>query len=118
MSDTDLFSSLVGQRFGFYGVDNYAFKIGKHVFEAIEDPSDGYRSMQEVAVKDPSRLIFFKKPCATVTLNASDMIDEYEEKFDGWVLVDDIGHVWLRFGTANNDDYYPLFIFCYSPVSR
>ncbi len=25
------------------------------------------------------------------------------------------GHVWLEFGTHNTDDYYPSFVFNYTP---
>lgn len=104
---------LVGKEFGFYGVDGNFFKIGRYVFEAIENPDDGYRSyMDEVrAVETDQKLIFFKKPVAKVRVVEA---DPYED-FDGHRLVDDSGHVWLEFGTDTSDNYYPYCVFQYHP---
>lgn len=63
---SDALSSLVNFRMPFYGVDASRFKLGRHVFEALEDD----------------------------------------------------GHVWLRIGTDNTDDYYPSFVFFYQPRTR
>jgi len=106
------FDEVIGKEFSFYGVDNEAFKLGKLVFEAVEDENDGYRScLGSVEVKDPSGLIFFKRSLARVKVVATEVGD-----FDGYHLVDVAdGHVWLRFGTDHCDDYYPCFIFDYSP---
>lgn len=106
------FENAVDKVFGFYGVDGNAFKLGGHVFEAVEDPSDGYRSMlREVAEKDPSGLIFFRRPLAKVQVKRVD-----EGNFEGYVVVDVTDdHVWLRLGTDHSDDYYPCFIFAYQP---
>lgn len=113
MSDTNslaTFYSLVGQEFPFFGVDNNTFKLGDTVYEAVEDESDGYRSMlEDVKVKDHEGLIFFGQPVATVRLVSDD------GEFDGYRLVDVAdGHVWLRFGTDAADDYYPMFTFEYA----
>jgi len=104
------FTKTVGKKYKFYGVHDTTFKIGPHLFEAVEDESDGYRSYLECinAVKD-ERLVFMRRSFATVVV-----IDVTEDHFDGYALVDvDTGHWWLRFGTDNCDDYYPLFTFTY-----
>lgn len=104
--------------FKFYGVDGNLFKLGKDVFEAVEDPSDGYRSCME-EVKGPivvelmeKKPIFFKTYVDTVSIRPVD-----DGSFDGFELVstDGNGHVWLRFGTDSCDDYYPCFTFTYTP---
>jgi hypothetical protein len=106
------FEELVGKKVKFYGVDSTKFKLGKDIFEAVEDENDGYRSMLgSVEVRDPSGLVFFKRAIAEVTVVAVSV----RGGFDGWHLVDDDGHVWLRLGTDDYDDYYPTFIFDYLP---
>lgn len=105
------FEELVGQEFEFFGVDGNSFKLGNHVFEALEDEDDGYRSyLRSVEVKDPSGLIFFGQPVAKVKLTSVD--DAYG--FVGFELKDSDGHLWLRLGTDHSDDYYPMFIFQYA----
>ena len=58
----------VGLEADFYGVDCNCFKLDNCVFEAVEDESDGYRSMMsDVRMKDDTTgLIFFKTPVARV----------------------------------------------------
>jgi hypothetical protein len=60
----------VGQEADFYGVDCNRFKLNGTVFEAVEDESDGYRSMMhDVAiVEDPVGLIFYAIPFARVKI--------------------------------------------------
>jgi len=103
------FDDFVGKTVALYGVDNNCFKIGfketTHVFEAVEDPEDGYRScMQSIEIKDPEGLVFFKRPLAQVEIQDAEGIDGYD-------FTDEDGHVWLTFGTDNDDCYYPLFVF-------
>jgi hypothetical protein len=94
----------------FYGVDNNSFKLGKQVFEAIEDPEDGYRScLGSIEVKDPKGLIFFKTAVDTVKV-----VDAAEYSGFKLVSVKD-GHVWLEVGTDYSDNYYPCFVFTYTP---
>lgn len=107
---------LEGKRVGFCGVDNLTFclvtEAGERLaFEAVEDEADGYRSMlAEVKAVPLEGLIFFRTPVAEVTVQ-----DDGASAFDGWRLVDDGGHVWLRLGTDGTDDYYPMFAFRYDP---
>ena len=103
---------LLGKRFGFYGVDNNCFKLGRKVYEAIEDEDDGYRSYLhsiEVVKVDG---IFFKKPLAYVEVKSTGDGDYFEGY---WLEDTKDGHVWLRVGTDNADDYYPYFVFEYQP---
>lgn len=59
-----------GLKGSFYGVDGYRFKIGRNVFEAVEDESDGYRScMAEVKAGEQNpKDIFFKRAIAKVVV--------------------------------------------------
>jgi hypothetical protein len=92
--------------FEFYGVYNNKFKLGETVFEALEDPDDGYRSYLSSIELINYKGIFSKRPFALVK------VQEYE---DGIRLIDDnTGHVWLKIYTDNSDDYYPLFKFEYA----
>jgi hypothetical protein len=93
--------------FEFYGVFNNKFKLGKTVFEALEDPDDGYRSyLNSIELTEPSG-VFFKRPFALVK------VSQYK---DGIRLIDDnTGHVWLSVYTDDYEDYYSCFMFDYSP---
>lgn len=116
-----------GEYLGFYGTNENCFKIGRHVFEAIEDPNDGYRScLQELKEidrheRDSRHLHFFKNAVASVKVveveNGEYTTDwnYVSYNFYGHKLVDSSGHVWLTFGTDSYDDYYPCFVFQYTP---
>lgn len=107
----DELENLVGSEANFYGVDNNCFKLGRQVFEAVEDESDGYRSyLGSIEVRDPKGLTFFGRPVAKVRI---EKVDD-GSSFDGYQLVDvRDGHVWLRVGTDHADYYYPCFTFQY-----
>lgn len=113
------FSKLIGKKLKFYGVDGFCFKLGNHVFEALEDENDGYRSMMEdivdiTANPDTKDKIFFKKPIALVTVH--DSSSGHNDGDDHYALIDaKDGHIWLTFGTDHHDDYYPCFRFYYRP---
>lgn len=115
------FSDLYGQRLGFCGVDNNTFCVvteaGERVaFEVVEDECDGYRSaLEEVRSIPLDGRIFFPTPIATLAAREAARDAGYFGEFLGDELVDDGGHVWLRFGTDNSDDYYPNFTFMYDP---
>jgi hypothetical protein len=108
MSDLEekLFDTLDGAVVDFYGVDNHVFCIGinghKAAFEVLEDPSDGYRSYLKTIEVAPIDHIFFATPIAVVLITKSQHV---------WEFVDtqDSRHVWLTFGTANADYFYPVF---------
>lgn len=96
----------------FYGVDNLTFKLDYDIYEAIEDPDDGYRSLLRcVRLKNSDELIFFRKSIAQVSVLTSD-----EEFFEGYEFRDiEDGHMWLKIGTDYADEYYPCFVFRYTP---
>jgi len=99
--------------FKFYGVDNNFYKLDNTVWEAVEDPSDGYRSyLDSIEEKiNSDKLIFFSEPLAEVKVIKSD-----DNNIDGYSLIDTKdGWVWLRIGTYDYDDYYPCFRFEYNP---
>ena len=70
----DVFVSLLGGIYDFYGVDNNVFCIGvdgvRLILEAVPDPGDGYRSYFGCFSYDASidRPIFFREPIAKVRL--------------------------------------------------
>lgn len=114
------FDSHLTKWHNFYGCDGNCFKLGDVVFEAVENEDDGYRSMlQEVRVRDSEDgCVFFQQPVAIVRMEeTSDNGEESDSHytFDGYRLIDTDGHVWLTFGTDNNDDYYPWFVCRYTP---
>lgn len=101
------------KEFKFYGVCENCYKLGDTVWEAIEDPSDGYRSyLASIEYKnDGHNLTFFPDPIATVVIH-----QENNEVFDGYEFVDvEDGHIWLEVGTNRHNDYYPSFYFAYHP---
>ena len=91
------------------------FQLGSVIFEVVEDENDGYRSsMSEV------RIIKTDAPKNSGDLLAIVSINKkYDGTFDGYQLIDPItGHVWYEFGTSEYDDYYPCFVFRYTPIGH
>ena len=116
------FLNLIGAELEYYGADegDNTFKVDGVVFKALEDPDDGYRSyLSTIDYTDEHNSIFFRSPLALVRIETYDMRndDEYlSQANQGYRLVDVVdGHVWLKFGTHNYDDYYPMFIFSHTP---
>lgn len=103
-----------GEFVPFNGVCDTCFKLAGIVFEAVEDPNDGYRSyLETIQVRSEANLTFSRIPFAKVQVkNWSD------GSFTGYALVDRGGHVWLKVGTDNTDDYYPCFTFSYDPKRK
>jgi len=115
-----------GAAFEFFGVDENLFKIGSHVIRVLEDESDGYRSHLGSVEIDPKledvKPIFFRRSIDSVRIHRVTEVDNTPWSTDlllsffGFELRSVVdGHVWLRFGTENYDDYYPCFIFSYTP---
>lgn len=142
----NIFESLMGGTYDFYGVDDKSFCIGvggaRLVLEAVEDPSDGYRSYFGCFRTSDIGAIFFGRPIARVILEVGgrsercrcfcgdndpydsskpdnpcpDHLQQQQQNFSGWVLRDaDNGHLWLQVGTDHGEDYYPCFTFRYQP---
>jgi hypothetical protein len=102
--------------FAFYGVCGNQFKLEDVVFEAIEDPDDGYRSYLDTIKVIDSDGIFQRTPLGYVYILGVEegSISNYGDSFSGYALVDITdNHVWLVIGTDNTDDYYPSFVFHY-----
>ena len=113
-------NELVGKKVGFCGVDNNTFCLSiderRVAFEAVEDESDGYRSMLEEVREVPLEgRVFFKRSIADVHVESLDSDREAPGDFKGYALKDASGHTWLKIGTDYADDYYPCFIFEYTP---
>jgi len=105
------FEEMVGKTFKFYGVHCNCFKLNTLVWEAIENPDDGYRSYLDSVIRIGQKLVFSSREFARVRVEEAD-----NGYFRGWQLVDEKdNHVWLRFGTDDYDDYYPYFVFDYQP---
>lgn len=108
----------------FYGVDNNRFKLEGFVFEAKEDPDDGYRSYLGSIEINPEhqddKLIFFKKPLAMIEMKWYEQGEcPHLPSFEGYQFEEYEGsHMWLRIGTDYSDDYYPCFMFEYIPKKQ
>ena len=95
-----------GQLYSFYGINQNCFKLGTITFEALPDPDDGYRShLDNISIINETK-IFQRKPIANV------YIHEYD---DYTYLTDENKHVWLTIGTNHDCNYYPYFVFKYTP---
>lgn len=113
------FERLVDGAFDYYGVDGNKFKIGDCVYEVIEDRDDGYRSSMSEIVPCEDTGNFSQTPIARVIVCGVDRPytrlseDRYDAVDDGFCLIDygDNTTCWLEFGTCNEDDYYPQFVF-------
>ncbi len=111
------FQELVDQKreLDFYGMDGSFFKLDDDIYEAVEDPSDGYRSYLDEIKSIPeqeadSNFIFFQNVIDRVK------IVQYNATFTGYEIVSvEDGHVWVRVGTDNMDDYYPYCRIEYHP---
>lgn len=115
---------LENETFYFFGIFNNCFKIDDMILEVIEDPDDGYRSHLGAVCHyggyNDLKHRFFDKPLGLIKLKQQASSTEkefgYTYDFDGWVLEDiNTNHIWLTFGTNNSDDYYPCFVFNYTP---
>lgn len=108
------FDRLVGLSASLYynNQGDHIFQLGSVVFEVLEDPDDGYRSYMGVVrvIKQDAN----RNPGDYLGGIKIEKIDK--NGLDGYELVDESnGHIWLSFGTDNNDDYYPCFYFNFYP---
>lgn len=102
--------------FNFYGVSFNYFKLDDAVWEAVEDPNDGYRSYLGAVLRISEAVAgtFSHDPIAQVKVAKSG-----KENNSDFQLVDVAdGHVWLSVGTDYTDNYYPCFYFTYTPKPR
>ena len=126
-----MFLDNLNKKFDFYGVDGNAFKLGikdKHfVFEAIEDPDDGYRSyLGSINVSLVNNFLFFPKPITKIELQFCsgqsydqnyEVYGHVEKGFSGFKFLDlKSKKPILTVGTDEYDTYYPCFVFNYDPT--
>lgn len=118
------FNKLINWTAGFYGIDGQKFKLGRYVFE-VTDNGDGYRSyLDEIKEVTENFGNFSPKCLAMVTVTKANPIGLREQNApiynidSGYRLIDEKGHVWLTFGTDNENDYYPIFVFEYTPKTK
>lgn len=116
------FDTLIGQTGKLYLCADQSpntFQLGRVIFEVVEDESDGYRSMmRHVLIKSKSASVAHNTVLATVLIRKAISNDMYRT-FEGYELMDvNTGHAWLKFGTDNNDDYYPCFTYYWTPTSE
>lgn len=108
--------SKAGAVFDFYGVNDTRFMLGsmlgKKVYKAIEDESDGYRSYLGT-IEDGSGELFVYPGRSFAKVRVAVIENRFQ---DGYALIDaEDEHIWLTIGTDNIDDYYPSFMFNYTP---
>jgi len=108
------FDKLIGQNAKLYACNDLnCFQLGTVVFEVLEDESDGYRSyLGEVKIvrADAEKGAFLDEV----------IIQDIggENNNEGYNLVSTrTKHVWLSFGTNNDDSYYPCFFFSFTPYN-
>jgi hypothetical protein len=119
MDNCASFEAMVGdgKYHPFACLGNNEFVLSYSRYEAVEDPSDGYRSC--LGAVNRAFGDDYYSTVAEVTITYHD--EEYKNEYDGtyrrevYKLTDRDGHVWLMFGTDNSDDYYPCFVFEYQP---
>jgi len=123
------FLALIGMELDYYGADagDHTFNIDNIVFRVLEDPDDGYRShLGPIDYSNAHSSVFFKQPIAKVRIEGfndeytDDRTDSWSHQLDrGYRLIDvNDSHIWLEFGTANYDDYYPCFMFRHYPKGK
>lgn len=84
------------------------FVLDGVAYQAMEDPSDGYRSyLGELSVVDADGV---KNRFAAVPVLARMRDDDVLEVLDGGS-----GDIVLAIGTENADDYYPWFVGDFTP---
>ena len=112
------FGYSVGQVVDFYGVSDDLFKLDNHVFEAMENEDDGYRSSLD-GIYLAKGGNFPRHPLTKVRIldhvpeevREDDRIRLYGD-FDGWCLQDiHTDKAVLIVGTDNAEDYYPSYTF-------
>ena len=81
--------------------------VPAEIVAKIWNEGDGYRSYLDSVSVTSSGTIFSKLPIINLF---------YKAEYDDYILLtDETGHEWLKIGTDNSDNYYPMFIFSYDP---
>ena len=93
------------------------FRLDGIIYEAIEDPEDGYRScMRELVIVEPDTLMYNKFPPCDVMCHF-EKPGQYASNHI--LLMTDIhtGKPVVGIGTDNTDDYYPSYIAWFDPLA-
>lgn len=85
------------------------FVLDGVAFAAIEDPSDGYRSMLDGVFFCKSRI---ENTFPAVRVELSRVESETDNLYR---MTTTLGDVVVEFGTENADDYYPCFVSHFNP---
>lgn len=96
-----------------FGSEEDFIKLDHLIWRVVCDPDDGYRSYCSEVERLANERYANVGPFSATPL-AEVMIIE-SGPLDGFSLVDADGHVWLDFGTDNQDDYYPSYTFHWTP---
>jgi hypothetical protein len=125
------FVDLVGTTQDFYGTDGNKIKLGDYVFEVKEDDNDGYRSSLGEIVpaegKFPSSAycrVRIEEVNIRVKVKGEDrdkLMPSYQFYMDSGYVLRDVqsNEILTAFGTDNEDDYYPSFVFWgYDPIKK
>jgi len=104
--------NLVGNRYNLYGVWDDHIKLNDTVYRIDVDPFDGYRSYLNgvTAVLQTPEMVFSTLPIAEIVVH-----EDRTECKNGYILKDDLGHVWLELGTDHHDSWYPYVYMRYNP---
>lgn len=90
------------------------FELDGQVYEAVENPSDGYRSYMDKLVLS-NKSVHNKIPETHIVCVYRDK-DGYDNDCDLLDFVDcKNGNVFLTIGTKHVHDYYPVCVFEYNP---
>lgn len=90
------------------------FVLDDKTYTAVENPSDGYRSMLDKLYVSTEKVENIFSPVAVLVIyrdttrygEKSDMIEFYDTKN---------GKLIMEIGTGNTDDYYPYFVGSFYP---
>lgn len=92
------------------------FKLSGIVYEAVENPDDGWRSFMELTKSDMEMENQFKIPVKAFSMGEAIDKSGYYENNDVLILEDiHTRKTILEIGTKNYDDYYPYTHFKYMP---
>ena len=115
LSGVDMITTSI-ERFGSkQDAQGIRFILDGKIYEAIEDPDDGYRSCLAELIENPEGEVTNKFPEVTVL---GKMKDKHNDGYTDEIIqfIDTITtKVVLEIGTEHVDDYYPNCVLYYSP---
>ncbi len=114
--------------YDFYGVvDNY-MKLGNLYFGGLCDEDDGYRSYMDDIYLEPEidNKFITKFTNHPLTQLRDEWVESYSDgeeysdiySFNGFLFKDKDERTWIAVGTNNSDDYYPWYVFRYTPFGE